>query len=167
MKILQYCWIRSSLFQLKMFPCESIFPQDQYFPKAKKFTKGIYIPQWECVPQTEKYSLNKENFLPEGIFSSLGRMREYFPSAYPGPSASWGKPFGKLPVSADKDIHLWGSPKILTWEFEKNIPPKIFEGKYSPDSLEGNIPSEMFVREDFPCSLNNWLGFTECENFPV
>ena len=41
------------------------------FPKEKKFTKQEYIPKWEYIPQTEKFSLNGENFLPKGdIFLS-------------------------------------------------------------------------------------------------
>ena len=123
------------------FPCSlknwESFTERENFP-----AQGNIFPFWELFPATCKNAEKRQTRTNPEIFE-------------------------KLPVSADKGIHLQGSPKILTWEFEKNIPPKTFEGKYSPDNLEGNIPSEMFVREDFPCSLNNWLGFTECENFPV
>ena len=42
------------------------------FPKEKKFTKQEYIPKWEYIPQTVKFSLNGEKFLPTGNIFLFG-----------------------------------------------------------------------------------------------
>ena len=141
-----------------MFLCESIFPQNEYFPEREKVHKTgiysqmrIYSPNWEIFPQWGKFSPEREYFPLWGdrgeYFPLLGEWGEYFPlwdnngeyfpSVYPGPSASWGKRFETLPVSADKGIHLWGSPKVFTWNLGKIFPPKIFERKYSPRDFWG------------------------------
>ena len=121
---------------LKMFPCESISHRMNIFPKEKTFTEQEYIPKWGYIPQTEKFSLNGENFLPERGYFPLweeggeyfllwgeggehfplwDNNGEYFPSVYPGPSASWENycwirsslsPFGNFPVNV-KNVTMW------------------------------------------------------------
>ena len=135
---------------LKMFPCESIFPQDEYFPEREKVHKTgiysqmrIYSPNWEIFPQWGIFSSERENFRLWGewgeYFPLWDNNGEYFPSVYPGPSTSWGNLFETLPVSADKSIHLWGSPKVFTWEFGENIPPEIFEESFVEKYFPRNV----------------------------
>ena len=55
------------------------------------------------------------------------------------------------------------SPGNLGKIFPQKFWGKIFPWKF----LRENIPLEMFTREDFLCSLNNWESFTEREYFPA